>query len=157
MSLIDLATGLELIKANGDKSDFVGPQPERRTALAEATLELLFPRTYREFLLKLGAGDIAGLEFYGVLHDDFENSGIPDAVWVTLKRRRKSGAPSAYIFVSDTGDGGEYAIDTSQVNDAGDSPVVEWWAGAPANAEENGRIVAEDFVAFLLQEVQECL
>ena len=152
MSMNDLEQAIQLLEAGAIEADFIGPQPEYRIRLAEKILGLSLPPTYRQFLQRLGLGGIGGVEFFGLIQDDFENSGIPDAIWLTLKRRREWAAPHAYIFVSETGDGGDYVIDTSQVNIDGDSPVLECWAAT--EAAENGMFVAEDFGAFLLGKAQ---
>jgi antitoxin YobK len=156
MSMSDLESALRLIDANAAIADFAGPKPEQLVKSAETTLGLTFPPTYRTFLNRLGAGGVGGAEFYGVIRDDFEHSGVPDAIWLTLKHRKTSNTPTSFVIVSETGDGGYYAIDASQTTATGESPVVEWWPGAP-NAVANRRIVADDFGSFLLQRVQNAL
>lgn len=61
--------------------------------------------------------------------------------------------PSSLILVCDTGDGGYYAIDTSQKTAEGDSPIVEWWPGIE-DAQGHGRTIACDFGAFFLERVR---
>ena len=65
----------------------MGPRPEELVAAAERALGLEFPPGYREFVLDLGAGDVGGEEFFGVVDDGFEDSAIPDGVWLTLRER----------------------------------------------------------------------
>lgn len=149
----ELEQAFKLIKASTD-ADFHGPQTESLIAKAETALGLHFPPTYRRFVKTFGCGLIPGCEIFGLVNDDFENSGIPDAIWLTLDERRTANAPQSLIFVSDTGDGGYYAIDVSLKTPDGESPVVEWWPGAEGVV-GNGRIIASDFGAFLLQQVQE--
>ena len=86
--------------------------------------------------------------------DDFDNSSVPDAIWLTLRSRRTAQLPKSLILVSDTGDGGYYAIDRSQIAPDGESPVVEWWPGVSADAIGQFRVVASDFGAFLLDLVR---
>jgi antitoxin YobK len=156
VSSSDLQAAFQLIDSNTAIADFSGPKDETLIEKAEAVLKVTFPNTYRLFLNRLGCGGIRGAEFYGVVHEDFEKSGIPDAVWLTLKHRKNSNAPHAVIPISDTGDGAYYALDLCQTSPSGESPVVEWWPGLP-DASGNRRIVAEDFGAFLLQRVREAL
>ncbi len=156
MTIHDLVSAIELINRNSKLADFAGQQPPARIASAEVALGLEFPATYREFLARFGCGGLNSLEFYGVVQDDFVNSGVPDAVWLTLDLRRTAAMPDCYILVSDTGDGGFYAIDTSQRDSSGESPVVEWWPGFP-EAEDNPRFVAPDFGTFFLDEVRQVL
>lgn len=152
MSMSDLEQAFQLIDDNG-VGDFHGPKPEALIVQAERTLGLAFPPTYRQFLSRFGCGDIPPYDLYGLIKDDFENSGVPDAVWATLRRRRTSTYPESFILVAETGDGGDYCIDVSQKTPEGDSPIVEWWPGAPPNASGNRRTVADDFGAFLLEQV----
>ena len=156
MSMEDLLSAVELIKVNSHLADFAGQQPQARIASAERALGVAFSPSYQGFLAHFGCGGFNGLEFYGVVKDDFINSGVPDAVWLTLDLRRTAAMPHCYILVSETGDGGFYAIDTSQENSSGESPVIEWWPGFP-EADNNPRVVAADFGAFLLEKVRQVL
>ncbi|REK19407.1 MAG: hypothetical protein DWQ37_00995 [Planctomycetota bacterium] len=156
MSLADLYRALELIAANPDQADFAGPQPETRVAQVQSLLQLKFPPSYLEFVTRLGCGNLGSAEFYGVVSDDPVNSSIPDGVWATLTGREDSGRPPQYLVVGETGDGAEYVIDTSRRNDADECPVLEWWPSLP-EASGNGVIVAEDFGAYFLHEVEEAL
>jgi hypothetical protein len=150
MGTTELQKAFQVIE-NQAQSDFHGPQPDALIRHAEDALGVTFPPSYLEFLRRLGAGHVTGCEFYGIIHDDFENSGVPDAIWLTLNRRRTAGAPHALVFVCDTGDGGYYAIDTSRESADGEMPVVLWWVDQPL---ENCEVVASDFGAFLLEQVQ---
>lgn len=126
MSMSDLERFFELVEANEADADFEGKQSSELIEKAEEVLGLRFPRTYRAFLERYGCGDIAGFEIYGILHENFNNSGIPDAVWLTLDERRSSNLPENLILVSDVGDGSYYAIDCGLRNNEGDCPVVVW-------------------------------
>lgn len=130
MSMNDLQQAFELIEEHSDDADFDGPKDERVVAAAEDALGLIFPPTYRTFLLRLGCGGISGFEFYGVINADFENSGIPDAIWFTLRERVDSQLPQSLVLIAETGEGGYYALDTSDTLDDGECSVVEWVPGA---------------------------
>ena len=148
----DFEEALELIERNDDQADFDGPKPDSLLSKAEQTLGLSFPATYRAFLSRLGCGDISGAEFYGVIKDDFENSAVPDAIWLTLRQRRIGNAPLSLILIGSTGDGGYYAIDCSESLDGIESPVVEWW---PRQKKQS--VIAKDFGEFFLRSVREAL
>ena len=122
MSNQDLETALELIDENGGVN-FEGNKDSALIEKEEQALGLKFPATYKKFLAKLGCGDIEGLEFYGIIDENFESASIPDAIWLTLDER-KSSLPNNLILVYATGDGAYYAIDTCQVNSDGENPVV---------------------------------
>ncbi len=140
----DLDCALALIEKAKD-GYFHGPATENLICRAEAALGQSFPPTYRKFLSRLGCGSIWGDEFYGLLDDNFEHSTVPNGIWLTLDERRSSGLPDSLIVIGATGDGGNYAIDVSQVNSEGENPVVEWWFGDPPHC----KVVADDFGAFL--------
>ncbi len=150
MSMSDLEQACQLIASDPD-GYLHGPKSEELVERAERALGLTFPPTYRRFVRQFGCAGLAPDEFYGVLDSDFVNSSVPDAIWMTLWARREANLPVHLIIVSDTGDGGWYAIDLSQSTAGGESPVVEWWPGATRAR----CIMADDFGAFLLQTVQE--
>ncbi len=146
MSMDDLNFALILIEKKVVKGDFEGSKPESLIKCAEDTLGLVFPATYRKFLLSLGCGDINGIEFYGLIDNNFFNSGIPDVVWTTLHYRENQKLNKYLIIVADNGLGGCYAIDTSINNSDGDCPVIDWWSNdLPI------QFVADDFGSFFLQ------
>ena len=155
MSMSDLEQAFRLVE-NIPRAKFHGQKSDELIGRAEQALGLTFPPFYRQFLSRFGCGHVAGHQFYGIIDDDFENSSAPDAVWLTLDDRRSSQLPKSLIVIGSTGDGGYYAIDRSQVNLDGESPVVEWWSGSP-NASDNRRAIANDFGSFMLQQVQEAL
>ncbi len=148
----DLEKAFHLIDANPTSADFAGPKSEQLIANAEAELRLTFPPTYRRFLHRLGAGAVLGAEFYGVIKDDFEHSGVPDAIWLTLKYRKTSKIPESFVIVSDTGDGNYFAIDVSKKNAAGESPVLEW---SPVS--NLSKVVSDDFGTFLFQRASQAI
>jgi antitoxin YobK len=123
MSIQKYQQAREFIEAAGG-GDFDGAKPESLVAKAEAALGLTFPPSYRRFLLEMGCGGINGLEVYGLIDDNFERSTVPNGIWLTLDDRRAIGLHPACVIVGDGGDGTHYALDTSQVGDAGEAPVV---------------------------------
>lgn len=152
MSMKDLEEAFELVEHNDDQADFDGPKSDNLLKKAEQTLGLPFPATYRTFLSRLGCGDIAGAEFYGVIKDDFENSAPPDAIWLTLRQRQIGQVPSSLIIVGSSGNGGYYGLDSSVSTSGGEHPVVEWWPGPKQQS-----TVAKDFGEFFLRSVRKAL
>lgn len=153
MGLDDLRHGLGLVAENAEEADFVGSQPMELVERAERALSLRFPPSYREFLHELGAGDIGGEEFFGVVGADFEASGVPDGIWLTLREREDSGLPDNLIVVYSVGDGTLYALDTAQAGGDGEAPVVAW---VPGTAETH-ETVAADFGTFFREKVTDAL
>ena len=156
MSMNDLHSGLALIQEYEDEAEFSGPKSEELIALAESALELKFPPTYRTFFQRLGCGDIAGFEVFGLIGPNFEAGTIPNGIWLTLDERNSAGLPSYLILVADTGYGGYYAIDTSRSSTDGESPVVEWRSDSSESA-DSLPVAAEDFGVFFRKRLEEML
>jgi len=151
MSLEKYRRARELItKAGG--GDFAGPRPEALVARAEAALGLRFPPSYRQFLLELGCGNVAGFEVYGVIDEDFANSSVPDAIWLTLEERRTNGLDPRFIVIGALGDGTFDCLDTAHLDRTGEAPVVQ------VSAEGDNPVrIADSFGEYFLAEVQDAL
>lgn len=152
MSMNDLHKAIRLVKKKGS-GDFEGSKPLTLVQSAEKRLGAKFPPTYREFLLRLGCGDIGGREFYGIINENFDNSSIPNAIWLTLDERKISNLDPKLILISDSLEG-YYALDTSHINESGECPVVDWIPNVPKTELE---IVAPDFGKFFLDLIQEVM
>ncbi|OCG35938.1 hypothetical protein A9G29_01550 [Gilliamella sp. Fer2-1] len=149
MSIEDVKETINIINQDIDLADFVGEINPSLIEEAEKLLGMKFPNSYKYFLKKLGCGDIYGQEFYGIIKADFINSGIPDAIWITLKKRKDSGLPDYLVIVYFGGDGDYYAIDCRDPNNA---PIVYWEPGA---SQENDKLhkIADDFGAFFKETI----
>jgi hypothetical protein len=144
---------LRLIERSGE-GDFTGPIPQQIVEDAEELLGVRFPPSYRQFLLKLGCGDVAGAEFYGIVDDNLAQGPIPNGIWLTLDERENGKLPPKMVLVGFTGMSGYYALDLSRAGENREAPVVMWQAGAPAAA---CPIIAKDFGTFFLDEVSSAL
>lgn len=153
MSYADFMVARDLIERNRNRADFAGPRRPAVVAAAESVLGMAFPRSYKEFLLLYGCGNVGGAEFYGVLTSDFENSGVPDAVWLTLKERESSRLSNSLVIVYALGEGSYSCIDCSEKNDENESPVVVWPLGGPEPGTKL-ELEATDFGAFLLSKLR---
>lgn len=151
MSLERYRKARELI-ANAGQSDFEGPKPESLVARAEAALGLTFPPSYRQFLLDLGSGDVAGFEVYGLVDDDFVDSAVPDAIWLTLEERESNGLDPRFIIIGALGDGTYDCLDTAHLDASGEAPVVQ----LSADFEDPVKL-AESFGEYFLAEVESAL
>lgn len=151
MGMKELERALERIEEDGS-GDFEGAKPPELVAAAERKLGVAFPPTYRRFLQEMGCGDIAGFEVYGLVDEDFDDSSIPDAVWVTLDERKESALASSLVLVAVADDGGYFALDTAQAGRDGECPVVQWRPSQPGT-----QIAAPDFGTFLLEEIESAL
>ena len=151
MGLKEFEHALELIRAHSDLVDFSGPKDKKLIESAERALGLRFPPSYRAFLKKLGCGGVAGEEFYGVVDENFYDSGIPDGIWETLSRREKFGFPQHLIIIATTGFGPDYVLDSSSPGPDGEYPVVLW------NFDRVEEVVADSFGSFFLEQIKKAL
>src|SRR5688500_9743897 len=104
----------ELIGIMESEGDVAGGQPLDRVESAETALRFTLPPCYRTFTSAVGSADVRGLVIYGVLGDDFENSGVPDGIWLTLRLRRESDLPASAVVVGEDGMGGHYILDIAK-------------------------------------------
>lgn len=140
----EIETVLELAKGHPD-ADFVGPQPVAFIDAAEERLGLVFPDTYRRFLIELGAGNVGPDDIYGVFRMDFDASGIPDVVGATLDGRATLGLPEAAVLIGYDGGEGKIVLDVSRKQMDGSVPVVWWHPGLPLN---EAPAMASDFSTY---------
>ena len=114
----------QIIEDNIEDADFVGEIGENQIEKAEQITSVRFPTSYKKFLRKYGAGDIFGIEIYGIIADpDTDGQAIPNVVWLH-QQLVSEGMSKAFIPVSDSGDGCYYVLDTSQMNDKEECPVL---------------------------------
>jgi hypothetical protein len=138
--------------ANAGGGDFEGPKPEALVAKGEAALGVRFPPSYRQFLLELGCGNVAGFEVYGLVDEDFTHSAVPDAIWLTLEERRLNGLDPRFIVIGALGDGTFDCLDTAHLDATGEAPVVQ------VSAEGDFPVkLADSFGEYFLAEVQDAL
>ncbi|AIS10581.1 hypothetical protein JM49_02500 [Pseudomonas chlororaphis subsp. aurantiaca] len=155
MASTDIVKGLDFAVKHGLQVDFDGEKSADLVDAAEITLGVIFPPSYREFLTSLGCGDAAGHEFYGVISPDFINSGVPDAIWLTLRERVDSKLPSRLVIVGAQGDGAYYALDCGRVTEGKECPVIIWWPGASEEKLiDDAEVLAVDFGSFFLDKIK---
>lgn len=138
---------IKLINEAGG-GDFEGKKPESLISRAEVALGIKFPPSYRRFLLEMGCGDISGVEIFGLINDNFQNSATPNGIWLTLNERDSIGLNPAYILVGENGCGAYYALDTRKSDGTGENPVVRLSMDGK-QAEQ----VAESFGSYILNAV----
>ncbi|PQQ29789.1 hypothetical protein CE143_02905 [Photorhabdus luminescens] len=128
MSIEFVKKAISLINENQDIADFEGIEDNSLIDLAEETLSLKFPDSYRFFLKNLGCGDIAGEEFYGIINGNFNVLSVPNAIWLTLSERKESNLPDNYVVIYSTGDGDYMVLDCNK-NKKGLNEVKLWSPG----------------------------
>ncbi|MEI4828801.1 SMI1/KNR4 family protein [Bacillus sp. FJAT-53711] len=154
MSWDNYKKAITLMEEYEDECDFVGEHSEDVVKKAEQALGLRFSNTYRDFVKRYGAGNFGGEEIYGVIGEDFENSSVPDAIWVTLTERKEWNLPQNVVVIADTGMGEWYCLDFNQCNAEGEPPVITYDSGLETDERTYDRI-ANDFGDFLLSLVKE--
>ncbi|AKG36651.1 SMI1/KNR4 family protein [Paenibacillus durus] len=153
MSVQDYKNAVDLIEQHPGLGDFIGNSTEELIGKAEKKLGLVFPPLYRNFLLDYGAGNFGAEEVYGVIKDDFEHSGIPDAVWFTLKQREEVNLPCNLVIIYHTGGEEMFCLNIEKTDKFKEVPIVSYSIGVePEN--QIYEIVASDFGEFLLQRVR---
>jgi antitoxin YobK len=153
MGYINYQRAIELIEDNKYLSDFCGPRSDELIEKAENVLGLKFPKSYRDFVKRYGAGSFRSEEILGVIDDNFEHSTIPDGIWLTLDFRHSANLPcDKLVFYFDGGE--EYfCLDFGKLNEENEPAVV----GFVPNVDEINPIfefISNDFGDFLLEIVQ---
>ncbi|WP_084187251.1 SMI1/KNR4 family protein [Andreprevotia chitinilytica] len=137
-----------------EHADFVDSSGEKPLSLideAQRYLGVVFPPSYVEFLMRWGTLDFGPNEYYGVIDQDFDNSGVPDAVWFTMTERVGRGFPPHLIVVRNI-DGDEYhCLDTTNYDADGECPVVVW--DCPSHGVSRKK--ADRFSQYLLQDLKD--
>ncbi|MGG2091467.1 SMI1/KNR4 family protein [Bacillus sp. S13(2024)] len=154
MSWDNYKKAITLMAEYEDECDFVGERSEDVVKKAEQALGLRFSNMYRDFVKRYGAGNFGGEEIYGVIGEDFENSSVPDAIWVTLTERKESNLPQNVLVITDTGMGEWYCLDFNQCNAEGEPLVITYDSGLEPDEQKYDRI-ANNFGDFLLALVKE--
>jgi antitoxin YobK len=150
MSMQQLSEAVQIIEEHPEKAFFVGTRPETLVRAAEQELGLQLPETYREFVLRLGAGNFGSAEFYGVTDNNYHRGAVPNGIWFTLTERQEVGLPRNLVVIGSTGDGDLYCL---HVGNNEESPVIIYQPGIPEN-EQARELVARDFGEFLLQKLK---
>lgn len=123
----DFIAAVEEIDEHPDLAHFAGPMPPESVAAAEKTLGVTFPASYKDFLLRFGAGNYGSFEVFGLPDTECATPRVPNAVWYTLQER-KSGLPPALVTIGADDEETVYCLDTAATA-GNDAPVVSWNAG----------------------------
>ena len=139
---------VEVLQEHEDICDFSGGISEAKIKSAENYLGVSFPDSYKDFLKIYGTIDIGCYEIYGILKScNFIDSGVPDAIWMTMEERKAIDLPEELVIVYDTGMEFFFCLDTSEMKD-GECPVVSISDCGGGEKE----IVYDSFPEFLMEE-----
>ena len=156
MSIQSYLEAKRLMENNEGSMHWFGKQEESLINKAEKILNLKFPQDYRMFLSDYGAGSFGSSEIYGVFQEDFENSGVPDAVWYTLVIRKDVKMPNYLLAIYGVGDGELFVLNYDKLNENGEPKVTAYSPGY-AEDEQTFEVIANDFGDFLLGRVKRTL
>ena len=74
---------IDMIKRYGEENDFYGKISEDDIKLVEKSLGIIFPESYKWFILNYGSGGICGVEILGI-----ENKEDSSVIYVTERYRK---------------------------------------------------------------------
>ncbi|MBM7364105.1 SMI1/KNR4 family protein [Priestia taiwanensis] len=144
----------ELILSNDELGDFNDGVSHELIKLAEEKIGLKFTGSYLDFLQTFGVGDFGSQEIYGIIHEDFENSSTPDAIWYTLTERKEGDFPNHLLVIYNTGFGEIFCLDYSNLDDTQEPKVVAYSPGFELEV-QTYELIADTFGDFLLALVEE--
>ena len=127
-----------------------GPVTEDTIASAEASLNLRFPPSYRQFLRRYGASLCSGFEICGLppVPEPAEQPQWLSVVDSTL-RLRPASLPEHSVFIAHDGMDHGYYLQCSPSDTTFEGPVIEW--GPRHNG---GKIIAATFLDFVEQQIR---
>lgn len=140
-------TILLLKECPDDIQDWIGPSTEYQIKEFEQILGVELPKSYRHFILEIGAGDFCGLEFYGI----GLNGTLPKAMIDTIAECKHHCIPPI-IYISDVGNGWYYGLDSSLGSD-GEYAVITWYLDEYSKKE----IVSSNFGEFLYKSIKDAM
>ncbi|MCZ7416996.1 MULTISPECIES: SMI1/KNR4 family protein [unclassified Streptomyces] len=137
---------IELVRGNDDIANHADGCDAGTMAAAESDLGVAFPPSYRRLIEEFGTWDITGEEFLGVYQTLAMGQKLLGSVAETLDARSQYGMPSDLIVVMFDGMGGLVVLDSSQVNQEGEYPVLVWNPGVVDR--ESMERLGDDFGSF---------
>ncbi len=156
MSYVNFLSAINLLDLNSRHYSAIIPQSEENIKSAEGAIELKFPETYKLFLKQFGSLDISSQSIFGLTNNNDFSQYLYENIVCNVKEIRQDDSdprfPHYLIPIHALGNGELSCLDTSQMNDQGECPVVAWYFGATL---PNGKfeVLAEDFGAFFLEKV----
>ncbi|MET8566244.1 SMI1/KNR4 family protein [Streptomyces flaveolus] len=137
---------IELVRGNDDIANHADGCDAGTMAAAESDLGVAFPPSYRRLIEEFGTWDIAGEEFLGVYKTPAMGQKLLGSVTETLDARDRFGMSSDLIVAMFDGMGGLIVLDSSQVNQEGEYPVLVWNPGVVDR--ESMERLGDDFGSF---------
>lgn len=142
----------KIIEQNEELVDEFGGASDNLIIKAQNALSLKFPQDYKEFLSDYGALTFGSVEIYGVFREDFENSGVPDAIWATLDERNLINLPENLLVLYNTGLEELYCLNFDVLNSNNEPMVTSYFTGYRSDVQKH-EVLYDDFSEFLLDMV----
>jgi hypothetical protein len=145
-----IAKAAEIIDANPDLAAFAGGVPFEEIWVAEQTLGVTFPESYRDFLTRYCAGSFGKTIVFGLGVPDTD---LPNVVYATLDMQAQDDwFPADLVVITDTGEGDLLCLATTRTTDEyeNECPVVQW---IPERSfeEQAFEMIHKTFAHFLLK------
>ena len=154
MAVDAVREAVRLMRSRPDLLSAAGGCPENLIQRAEDRIGHQLPPSYRAFLAAVGTASFGGSEVYGLIPQNFDGVGVPNALWLYEDQAAKFDRPRRYFEFYDYGDGTTVALDFERRRPDGEYALAETHAGAWREHVED---VEGDFGSFLLALVRECL
>ncbi|ASB90059.1 SMI1/KNR4 family protein [Bacillus sonorensis] len=132
----------QFIKENVEDDDFTGRISIEKINEIQESLNVKLPESYKWFLKNYGAGGIYGVDILG------HGKVSPRVVTVTENYRNHYGLIDGIVVIEYV-DEFSYCLDTNKM-EGGECPVILW-----ENQEDYGRTVADNFLYFFMEELEE--
>ncbi|MDG0767194.1 SMI1/KNR4 family protein [Bacillus halotolerans] len=132
----------EFIKENAEDDDFTGGISEEKIREIQNRLNVKLPESYKWFLNKYGSGGIYGVNILG------HGKASARVVTVTEEYRIHYDLSDGIVVIEYV-DEFSYCLDTNKMEN-GECPVIVW-----ANEAGHGDTVADNFLQFLMKELEE--
>jgi len=134
----DLVTGVE--------------HEDEEIILVEKKLHVTLPDSFKTYLKRWGSLSMGSVEYYGLTQSsNFEDAGIPNFVWFTLKKREEANLPKNLIVFQNSNDEIFYCLDTNSYVDNTECNIAIW-----NNLDRSiDQIMNINFFGFLLGDIEE--
>ena len=148
-----IAKAAEIIDASPELAAFAGGIPFEAIGIAEQTLGVTLPESYRDFLTRYGAGSFGKTLIFGLGVPDTD---LPNVVYATLDMQTQDDwFPADLVVITDTGEGDLLCLATTRKSEEyeGECPVVQW---IPERSfeEQAFETIHKTFAHFLLRAVR---
>jgi len=119
---------------------------------AEKKLLVTLPNSFKWYLKQWGNLSMGPIEYYGLTQrSSFEDAGIPNFVWFTLKKREEVGLPAHLVVFQNSNDEVYYCLDTNSFVDNDECNIVVW-----NNLDRSiDQVMDVNFFGFLLGDIEE--